>query len=392
MKRWLRPRASARVQAYPVHVSAPGPSRGKQALLSYIADALLFKDDHPRLITHSNYWECREIARLLLGLGCDVDAINWDDSSFQLAKQYDVVLDIDANLQRFVPFMPDSAIRILHLTGSYGPFQHRAELDRVAEFEARTGKYYSPKRLVRWLELAERSLHCAHACSLLGNEYTLKTYPEKYRDKITLIPVTGSHLTRVKMTTEMAPKKREFLWYFGAGAVHKGLDLVLEVFSKHPEWMLHLVGNAPHEPDFYMAYKDYMSRPNVKVHGHVIPGSVKFRDICRDVFCFIAPSCSEATSTSVVTCMQMGLYPIVSYQTGVDLPLTCGSYLERLDVETIEGAVFAVRDLSDEEIVRQVTCCQSYALNFHSRPAFTEAYSHFLATILGKHGAPVGRS
>ncbi len=392
---YLLPRASKVANGskpYPVHLPARGsPIRGT-ALLSYISNSVIWPDDHPQLKTHSNYWECREIARLLSARGYAVDAIDWSDSVFLPDRPYDLILDIDANLQRLAPLLPGSTVRILHLTGSYGPFQHQAELGRVADFEKRTGKLYSPKRLVRWLELAERSLDLAHACSLLGNEFTLKTYPEKYRNKITLIPVSGSLLSCVRTASELYPERREFMWYFGSGAVHKGLDLVLDVFRVHPEWTLHVVGNAPHERDFAVAYGSHLSQPNVRVHGYLAPGDADFAEKIRNVFCFIAPSCSEGTSPAVVTCLQMGLYPIISRQTGMDLPPGCGMYLEELNAASIEKAIYDLLGLGKEEVVRQISACRQMALKAYGRSAFSAAFTEFLRKVLGTNQSRDGHS
>lgn len=379
-----RAQAAAPVlKAYPVHLLPGGsPVRGN-ALFSYIADSVGWPDGHPGLLAHSNFWECREIARILSEMGFGVDAVNWNDETFQPAKEYDLVLDIDANLQRWAPLLPEKTVRILHLTGSYGPFQNQAELERVAAFEQRTGKLYSPKRLVRWLELSERSLRLAHHCSLIGNENTLQTYPEEYRSKITLIPVSGSALPRTRTAEEIASGKREFLWFFESGAVHKGLDLVLEAFSRHPEWVLHVVGSAPRERDFAAAYGRHLSLPNIRVHGHLKPGQSSFAERIRDVFCFIAPTCSEGTSPAVVTCLQWGLFPILSRQTGVDLPAAAGLYLDDLTVAAVEQAARTALEMDNGEIVRQTRACQELALEKYSRKAFRRAYSDFLRNIAG---------
>ena len=388
----FRRRPAGAARSYPVVLEAGGPAAGKRALLSYIAAAVAWPDDHPRLQTHSNFWECREIARLLSARGYAVDAIDWDDSAFEPDRPYDLVIDIDANLQRLAPLLPETTVRILHLTGSYGPFQHRAELERVADFEKRTGKLYSPKRLVRWLELAERSLDLAHACSLLGNQVTLDTYPEKYRGKITLIPVSGSPLPEVQPAGEAHPDRREFLWYFGSGAVHKGLDLVLDVFRAHPEWTLHVVGDAPRERDFAAAYGSHLAAPNVRVHGHLAPGDAAFAGKIRNAFCFIAPSCSEGASPAVVTCLQMGLFPILSRQTGVDLPPGCGIYLEELNSASIEKAVRGALALGREEVVRQISACRQMALTAYGRPAFSAAFAEFLRKVLEANQSRDGHS
>lgn len=381
--RRLTRRPAVAAKCYPVSLAAVDLTSSKRALLSYIADAVVWPDDHPGLMTHTNRWESREIARLLSARGYVVDAINWNDSNFQPDRPYDLVLDIDANLQRLAPLLPASTIRILHLTGSYGPFQNQAEVARVAAFEERTGKLYSPKRLVRWVELAERSLRLADACTLLGNEVTLSTYPEAYRAKIQLIPVSGSFLPKVRDVEEMRVKTgREFLWFFGDGAVHKGLDLVLEVFLKHPEWKLHVVGRAAEEKDFLQVYGDHLSRPNVVVHGQLVPSSEEFRAVMSHVFCFIAPSCSEGISPAAVTCLQFGLLPILSRQTGVSLPAECGVYLKNLSSDAVEQAIEGVLALSQDEVVRQTQKCQAQALQVYSRESFSRCYADFLEKVL----------
>ncbi len=368
---------------YPAHLLAGGSSIRGRVLISYIADSIALPDDHPGLLMHTNRWESREIARLFSRMGYEVDVINWNDTVFTPAFDYDVVLDIDANLQRLAPFLPAATLRLLHLTGSYGPFQNQAEVARVAAFEERTGKLYSPKRLVRWVELAERSLRLADVCTLLGNEVTLSTYPEAYRAKIQLVPVSGSFLPKVRDVEEMkATTGREFLWFFGAGAVHKGLDLVLEVFLKHPEWKLHVVGCTAEEKDFLQAYGEHLSRPNVLVHGELVPSSAEFRAVLSQVFCFIAPSCSEGISPAVVTCLQFGLLPILSRQTGVSLPAECGVYLESLSSDAVERAIECVLALSSDEVVRQTQICQAQALQVYSRESFSRCYADFLEKML----------
>lgn len=383
LRRLLGPPPAPR-RDYPVHLPAATPARRGRVLMSYLAGGVHLPDGHPGLMTHSNLWESREIARIFSRMGYDVDVIAWDDHRFVPKADYDVVFDIDANLQRLAPLLPERAVRILHLTGSYGPFQNAEELARVAAFEARTGKLYSPKRLLRWVELSERSLRLAHQCSLLGNAATLSTYPEAYRDKISLVPVSGSFLDQVRDGAAIrAAAGGEFLWFYGAGAVHKGLDLVLEAFANHPEWTLHVVGEAPEEPDFKRACSELLARPQVHLHGRLVPGSAAFREKLDRVFCFIAPSCSEGISPAAVTCLQFGLYPILGRRNGIDLPAGCGIALDDVSPASIERAAMAAQALSPEEVVLQTCRCQEMAMQTFSREAFSRAYHQFLETMLG---------
>ncbi len=364
----------------PIVLLPPGQSRGR-ALLSYLTDPFLglAADGLPG---HSNRWESREIGRLLAELGYIVDVIDYRDTAFVPRISYDVIIDIATNLQRLAPLVSPRTKKLLHLTSSYGPFQNQAEVSRVAEFERRTGKLYSPKRLVENLELVERSLRLADRCSLIGNQEIVETYPEKYRHKITPVPVSASRLHIERDISKGVPAEREFLWFFGSGAVHKGLDLVLEVFQRRPLLKLHIVADLESEPDFLAAANAELCLPNVQYHGRLNPDSAEFSERIKSVFCFIAPSCSEGMSPAVVTCMQFGLYPIISRQTGVSLPQDGGILLRNLTADSISNAIDEVLALSEEELVQKTRACQKHAKDAFSREEFTRKMGDYLRTSI----------
>lgn len=364
------------------------PVRGL-ALLSYLGETVLWRDDNPKLSTHSAFWKCKEIANLLLEFGYDVDSIDYSDSIFVPRKNYDILIDIDSNLQRLAPFLPEGCKKILMLTGSYGPYQHQAELARVARFEERTGCYYSPKRLVRSVELAERSLEISECCILVGNETTKSTYPAKYHDKIDTVCSPASPLLRKKNLDEIESCGKEFLWFFGAGAVHKGLDIVVDYFIAHPEYTLNVVGKYASEMDFMLAYGDRLKSPNIKSLGYISPGTPEFFEKLKNVYCFIAPSCSEGMSPSVLTCMEFGLFPIVSRHCGVDLPQEAGLFLNDLSTDSIAQGIEKLLSLPENEVVRQTLACQELATNAYSRSVFRDKFREFLTTNIGEIDARV---
>ncbi|MCK4517415.1 glycosyltransferase, partial [Candidatus Babeliales bacterium] len=247
---------------------------------------------------------------------------------------------------------------------------------------------YSPKRLVANVELAERSLQLADHCSLVGNKYTLSTYPQKYHAKITPVNISGSVLRYKKSPKDFVPQEKEFLWFFGSGAVHKGLDLVLDVFLKNKDLKLNIVGNAVEEKDFLLVYKDKIERsPNITYHGYLHPQSKEFTEITRRCFCFVATSCSESTSSACATCLQAGLYPIISYDCGVTLPQNCGIYLKTCSHEEIESALSAVYHEPTESLAKQIQSCQARALQNYSRQAFSKRMTNFLQSAIGSQHA-----
>lgn len=363
-----------------VHVPAGGsPVRGR-ALVSYLREPSTWSDRDRQLAGHSNKWEAREIVRILASLGHDVDVIDFRDHAFEPEQPYDVVLALDSELARLAE-RAQPRVALLHLTGAYGPFQNAAEQRRIDELEQRRGVRVPLERAVADLGGAERALVRADACSLIGNDWTLGTYPEAHRGKITPIPVSGSVPLRVRPPRKLVPKQREFLWFFGSGAVHKGLDRVLEAFAGMPGHTLHVVGNVAGETAFWDAYAIEAALPNVHVHGFLDPAGRTFRRATRGCFCVIAPSASEGTSPATVTMLQMGMLGIISRETGVTLPAGTGRLLERCTADEIAEAVGELAALPEDAAREQTLAIQADMLARHSRPAFSAAMRAYLERV-----------
>lgn len=349
----------------------------KWALISYLPDAINMKDSSTRMFWNSNWWECREIARILNRLGYNVEAIASSDRLTLPARQYDLIIDIARNLQRLAPYQKESCVKLLLLTGSHHLWAIESELKRVEEFEKKHGTLYSPRYVEFPLFALNKSLKIADACMLIGNDVTLNTYPDPARAKIIKIPVTASLTNHVK---NYSSRTNNFLYFNSPRNVGKGLDLVLDVFIRHPEWILHCVGNAESERDFMLAYPDLSSHKNIVMHGHMAPSSSSFEAIVDLCDCFIAPSCSEGTSTSCLTCLQCGLYPILTPNTGVDLAENAGIWISDWTDVAVEQALLRFVEKDYDDIRKEAEVCHAFTIKRHNRAVFTERLTNFLAS------------
>ena len=354
--------------------------KGK-VLYSYINDVVLWNENDYRLDGHSNKWESREIAYIFNRLGYSVDAIDWNDEKFVPNDDYDIIFDIDKGLQRLACFYPH-AKKFLHMTGSSPEFSINAEIERLDNLEFRTGKICAVRRSKTIPMIFNRSLRIADYVSLIGNINTLDTYSNDYKSKIKLIPVSASSLARVKNQDEYLANDREFLWFFGSGAVHKGLDIVLEVFKKHTNLKLNIVGNISSEIDFFQVYDELLlHKTSIKFHGFLDPSSDVFWHIVDKCFCFIAPSCSEGSSPAVATCLQIGLFPIISKETGIDIPINIVQYLDDCRIETLENAVLQAYNMEESTLIEIIMECQKLA-NKYSRENFRSQMTAFINSSL----------
>lgn len=356
--------------------------RKGRALVSYLIDSVQPNLKHDLLRGHSNRWESREIARTFTKIGYITDVINWDDHTFKPELHYDVIFDISSRFSDWKSIIPKDTVKLLHLTGSYPTYQNDSEKLEAKAFEDRTHVKYILKRQVPNLEESLKSIELSDHCSLLGNQHTLDTYPMYLQKKISLSPVSASYLEFTKQK-DYLPNRKNYLWYFGSGAIHKGLDKVVEVFLAKPEIQLNIVGNIVDDQPFWDAYGDKIATSkNIFYHGFLSPSDKQFIDLVKKTFCFIAPSCSESMSTSVTTCLQLGLYPIISRNTGVTLPNDCGIYLKNTSLDAISEGINTISGYSNGRIGKEIRIIQKDALRAYSRKNFSYNILNYLKKVL----------
>lgn len=369
-----------------VRLVPKGRSLIGRVLVSYALTSAGMPPDHTIFDYHSGPWESNMIVSLFLKRGYIVDVIHYTNRSFVPKEMYAVIF-CSTELCRLVAYAknpPEEIIKIWHPNISSIEHNNRTELERIAALEARRqGALYFPKRQEPFERLQEKTMELADAVIMGGNAVVLNTYPKRFHNKIDLVPVSASPLYHLKTEKEYTPREREFVWYFGNGAVRKGLDLVLEAFAKHPDWKLNVIGLPQTEPDFMKIYrKELTEMPHIKLHGYQNPRSKSFDDIMRRSFCFIAPTCTESISTAVGTMLQAGLYPLISRETGIDLPEGAGKYFNELSVEEVERLVREALALSDEQLCKEIRATQGFALKAYSREAFTQSMDAALERVL----------
>ncbi len=287
-------------------------THAKNALLCYITAPFL--PQLRRTFAHQNHSQIRDIAEILGSLGYNVDVMNyWARST--LSKNYDLVIDIHPDENKvYWSHLHPAAKKIVYYTGSYPEFQNKAEQKRLMSIKKRKGVQLQAQRQVP--PIAKQIWERFDAVLLMGNARTQKTFPEM-NVPIQLIPNTGDeHYPR--LSNEQKSTK-SFLFLASGGQVHKGLDLLLEVFSKHPELELTICSPFMREKDFTELYsQELFQTPNIHPIGFLDPYSKKFQEIAKKCVYMVSPSASEGMSGSVLIALSVGLIPIVSQESGVD--------------------------------------------------------------------------
>jgi len=322
---------------------------------------------------HAGKWCWWCIADILKELGHEIVPLNWNNELQPGQGIFDAIFSIQ-HLDRLGSVSNESTINIIRLTASNWIHHNLLSLNRVESLNKRRGCDLQVRRLLPVRD--NSSFDIADHILINGNERSKGTYPKRYWGKITTMNTCAANAGKDITLRDFIPEQREFLYHAGSGAIHKGLDLVLEAFARHPEWTLHITSNLRGEQDFLKEFKPELDLPNIHYHGWVVVQSRHFQFLLKRIHCFILPSCSEGQSPAVATCLTLGLYPIISRYTGIDLPEGCGIYLDELTIDAVEQAVLNLPD--DKELLRQVSVLQQDALVKYSRETFRDTMTGYL--------------
>lgn len=346
-----------------------GAARG-HVLMSYMIEPFLLGPGESLLHAHSRFWEANEMATAFLERGFVVDVIRYTNQSFMPRKRYDFLIDARWNMERLADQLGPGCFKIMHLDTSHLIFQDTAELNRLLDLYRRRGVALQPRRL----EAPNHGLETADCATLLGNDFTLRTYAPAHKP-IHLLPVTPSPLHPSARVRDVESSRRNFLWFNSMGMVHKGLDLTLEAFVAMPDLTLTVCGMVDDEPDFVEAYRrELFETPNIRTLGWVDVSSFAFREIADTSIGFILPSCSEGQSGSAITCIQAGLIPILTRECGVDVDDEFGIVLTTCGIDEIKAAVRRVAGLPAETLRRMSEAGMAFVSANHTRERFARVY------------------
>lgn len=365
-----------RVHKKTIHLHPHGKSRGN-VLLSYITYPFLV-DKKKDMTGHTNYFEARAMADEFLSRGYAVDVIDTTNASFIPKKNYDFFIDTHDNMERLAPLLNKDCVKILHTTTCHWLFNNTASYQRASNLFLRRNVALKPERL---LTPRNNSEH-ADILLLLGNEHTQSTYGHTNKP-IHTIPISTTLTYSYDEHKDFKNTKKNFVWLGGAGAVHKGVDLLLEAFSHTSELTLTLCGKYT-DPQFVAVYDKEINRtPQIVSKGNLDLGGKIFDTIRKSSTFIISPSCAEGQSGSVIIGMHAGLIPIISKESGINTH-DFGITLKNNSLEEIEKTAREASLLPDETLREMSRRACAYAQKYHTRAMFTKKFKEFVILLESK--------
>jgi len=341
VKDWFR----SKRQSYPVpiynigeHLPRKVTARQKRALVSFITTPFRMSSDDPRNVQFSLFGVARCLIHILNGLGYIVDVVEWTDTKFVPRRKYDVFVGHGGqNFECIARTLEEDTIKIYFSTGLYWQFHNKQEMARFANLKKRRGINLSLDRFIMASE--EWANSNADGIICLGNHVIKDSY-SKFPLVINLNNATYHDDRYKRAKKDFASGRKNFLFFSGNGNVHKGLDLLLEVFVQADA---HLYICQDIRPDFYEVYRHELEDvPHIHLIGVVPMRSKRFYELIDKCNFVIHPSCAEGQPGSVVECMHQGLIPVVSRESNIDT----GDYGILLNSCSIQEIIEVVQELS----------------------------------------------
>jgi glycosyltransferase involved in cell wall biosynthesis len=364
------------------------PARSKRALLSYVVPPLPLTPSDPLFFfDRSIYaWHTFVVAQILNRLGYVVDIINWDDASFRPRRRYELFFAHGGILsERIMHLLPPPALRIYWTSAAYWRHQNEEELKRLQGVVSRRGVLLPA---VRYALLSEdEALAMADGVIGLGNQLTRETYRE-FPNVVMVNNMARPVDDFVFDEKDFVSARNHFLYYAGAGAVHKGLDLLLEAFSKSSREHLWIAG--PVEPEFKELYRrELLDLPNIHYLGVIRPRGAEFMGLMSRCCYVIFPSCGEGQPHAVVECMAYGLIPVVSLHSSIEVG-DFGVLIEPCTIDHITELVTSLSEWEPEQCQPLSVRARQVVAEEYSEERFTERVTDALKAILATPRAPGG--
>jgi len=352
-------------------------------LLSYLNEPFLLDEGESIPNSHTNYWECWQMAETFLELGYYVDVINSYNYSFISDKNYDIFVGHRNQYERIAKMLREDCLKIAHFDTAHWLYNNFATYKRSYDLQKRRG--VSVSRLSQRIIEYNTAIECADFGVVLGNDFTINTF--RYARKPVLrVPISTCEMYPWSVTKNFEICRNNYLWFGSSAMVHKGLDLVLEAFYDMPEYNLTICGPVGKEDYFVQAYyKELYQCRNINTIGWIDTSSSDFVNILNNCIGLIFPSCSEGGGGSVIACMHGGLIPIVSYESSVDVGDDFGIILKNSSLEEIKSSIRKISNLPSDQLQCMARKSWEFARKYHTRDRFATEYRKAIEFILNAH-------
>lgn len=351
----------------------------KRALLIYITKPFIMPE---KSCTHSNWYEALNIVKALNELEYNVDVVFFECTRSIRYKRYDLVIGMGECYEKSVGKCKKGSKRVFYATGACFITANQLELERWVElYQSGHGyvgvdRFEKPKNPIKVIA----SMYYSDAIICCGDNKWLR---DTYKWTGTKVYSVGAiSLTKLKydmFERNIEACRNNILFIIGKGEIHKGLDKIVNFFSKREQYNLHIIGNL--DEGFKNSFKDELTKRNIHAHGFIDVNSNYFIDICNKCSCVVNLSCSEGCCTAVITGMAAGLIPIVTVSEGINIGQS-GFLLKSGNEKELDKTLYNISNMNEGEMLKKMRLSSEIANTVYSQQAYYSRVKNALKGIL----------
>ncbi|MCW3107250.1 MAG: glycosyl transferase, group 1 family protein [Segetibacter sp.] len=325
----------------------------KRVLLSYIQQPFIEGIKYH----HTNYLECYTAAEVFSELGYCVDVVDlFDNKTVIDFPNYDIVYGMGVALEKsFYSSCAERIVKIYYSTGCNPFYSFKASALSVRDF------YFSKGKLIpqssRVLEYFWPFQYLLSNCIIaLGNQFVADTFLE-LDSKLNCHCVNAFYFNVNDIDIDKKDfgiVKNHFLWFGSSGLLHKGLNLLIDIFERRKDITLHICGADKNETKFWEHYQPVVDNcSNIVNHNFIDIESTEFKELMNNCAFCIFPTASEGGAPSMLNVMANGgLIPIASKACGIDIG-NLGFVFETLSQEEIEKHIEKAMMYTSSELIEK---------------------------------------
>jgi hypothetical protein len=133
-----------------------------------------------------------------------------------------------------------NALKIAYITESHPKFSLEQENNRLEYYFQRHKK--RPAIVRSGVFYKEEHINSADYAIIIGNHRTLDTFRNFNGKLYSLTPTAIFNPNYEWKLRDYSKSKKRFVWFGGNGCIHKGLDLLIDIFSTENEYTLYICG------------------------------------------------------------------------------------------------------------------------------------------------------
>jgi hypothetical protein len=349
----------------------------RKALLIYITKPYRLKKGDPQFLKHQNLKQCMQIVSLLSIKGYSVDLLDIMDDRHFPNENYDLVIGHRVSIREQDIYSTKKNIYLA--TGTNHKIHNFQVLSRYQYLNERRGIKLTPKNLN---SINMPFVEKADAIFCFGNEFVRASWDHVSKGECFSFNNYGFDGTKSLIDYRNLDRARKnFLFFASTNQISKGLDLLLDVFSKNPDLHLYVCSLFEYEKDFCEAYfRELFQTQNIHPVGWVEVNSSLFYKLCTECAFVIHPSCSEGSPGSVIQCMHTGLIPVVTLQTGIDVD-DFGILFPSDQIVDIEKTIQTVTDFPIEKLKSSSLQTRITSIEKYSEQSFLQRWKELLEII-----------